>query len=331
MSDIYDFDLDKVIDWILGRKPGKVAVQLPDGLKSRARYILSTIEERTATETVLVADPCYGACDFPADFKRYADVIVQFGHSSIPSLEAPEDVLFVEVMVGLDPLPLLMENIDRLGRTVGLVTTVQHIEYLGVVKEWMESNGIEASIGLGDRRLAHPGQVLGCNVTSATSIVDRVEQFVYIGSGNFHPLAVALETSKPVLVVDPLNVEVRDVEDIADRLLRQRHGAIVLASEALSFAVLVCTKPGQMREDKADSIIRSIRSTGRDAIKVLMDHFDPDDLMAIDVDAYVSTACPRLAIDDYLRYKRPMITPVELEIALGLEDWENYRFDSILG
>jgi 2-(3-amino-3-carboxypropyl)histidine synthase len=52
--------------------------------------------------------------------------------------------------------------------------------------------------------------------------------------------------------------------------------------------------------------------------------------MAFKVDAFVSTACPRIAIDDALRYKRPMLTPIELEVALGVRAWEDYAFDSIL-
>jgi 2-(3-amino-3-carboxypropyl)histidine synthase len=49
------------------------------------------------------------------------------------------------------------------------------------------------------------------------------------------------------------------------------------------------------------------------------------------VDAFVSTACPRIAIDDALRYKKPILTPVELEVSLGIRRWDDYVFDSILG
>ena len=51
--------------------------------------------------------------------------------------------------------------------------------------------------------------------------------------------------------------------------------------------------------------------------------------MPFDADAYVSTACPRIAIDDYSRYRKPMITPSELEIVLGIREWEDYEMDYI--
>jgi 2-(3-amino-3-carboxypropyl)histidine synthase len=47
------------------------------------------------------------------------------------------------------------------------------------------------------------------------------------------------------------------------------------------------------------------------------------------VDAYVNTACPRIAMDDSVRYERPMLTIPEAEIVLGLRTWDDYVFDSI--
>jgi 2-(3-amino-3-carboxypropyl)histidine synthase len=48
------------------------------------------------------------------------------------------------------------------------------------------------------------------------------------------------------------------------------------------------------------------------------------------VDAFVNTACPRIAIDDAVKYAKPLITPFELEVSLGEKNWENgYQFDEI--
>jgi len=66
---------------------------------------------------------------------------------------------------------------------------------------------------------------------------------------------------------------------------------------------------------------------------VVMDHIDPGALRYLDAGALVNTACPRLAVDDYGRFLeagKTIITPPELEIALGLRDWEDYRLDEIV-
>ena len=60
-----------------------------------------------------------------------------------------------------------------------------------------------------------------------------------------------------------------------------------------------------------------------------LEHIGPDLIDFYPVDAFVNTACPRIAIDDAVRYRKPLITPFELEVALG-KKWETgYMFDEI--
>ena len=62
-----------------------------------------------------------------------------------------------------------------------------------------------------------------------------------------------------------------------------------------------------------------------------MDLGTPDQLLQLKVDAFVNTACPRLAIDEVGRFNAPMLTPQEFEIVLGEKEWEDIVFDEILG
>ena len=58
-------------------------------------------------------------------------------------------------------------------------------------------------------------------------------------------------------------------------------------------------------------------------------HVSPDFLEGYRVDAWVNTACPRIAIEDVLQYKKPLLTPPEFEIVVGERAWEDYAFDEI--
>jgi 2-(3-amino-3-carboxypropyl)histidine synthase len=60
-----------------------------------------------------------------------------------------------------------------------------------------------------------------------------------------------------------------------------------------------------------------------------MEEINPMSLMSYRVDAYVNTACPRIAMDDSARYERPMLTIPELEIVLDERTWDGYEFDQI--
>jgi len=68
---------------------------------------------------------------------------------------------------------------------------------------------------------------------------------------------------------------------------------------------------------------------GKHANIFLMDLVSPELLEGYRVDAWVNTACPRIAIEDILQYKQPVLTPQEFEIVLGERDWQEYAFDEI--
>ena len=121
----------------------------------------------------------------------------------------------------------------------------------------------------------------------------------------------------------------RDIKDVRDRVLRQRHAAIARAHDAQTFGILVSKKIGQERMDMALGLKALAEKHGRQASLFLMDLVAPDLLQGYRVDAWVNTACPRIAIEDVLQYKEPMLTPQEFEIVLGEREWTDYRFDEI--
>jgi len=328
---VYDFRLDEVTEWIVDKGARTIALQLPEGLKVHGQAIAEEIEYRTSGKCILIGDPCYGACDVDQRFLDYADVLIQFGHAEIPSMEIGSNVLFVEVFMNMDISKLLPQSLPLLKGIVGVLTTVQHVKMLPMIREWLEDHGHQTVIGKGDSRIVFEGQVLGCNISAVEPLKDQVGSFLYIGSGDFHPLSIAVETDLPVVVIDPLMQEVRELSELREKILRQRHGAIARASQANKFAILVSTKIGQNRMELAWKLRCMLEENGRSAYLIALEEFHPDRMLPFEVDAYVSTACPRIAIDDYLRYDKPLLTPVELEIVLGLRDWSNYRLDTIAG
>ncbi|UCD92622.1 MAG: diphthamide biosynthesis enzyme Dph2, partial [Methanobacteriota archaeon] len=198
-------------------------------------------------------------------------------------------------------------------------------------KQFLEKNGIKVHIGEGDSRIAYPGQVLGCNFSAPRAVDENVEQILYIGEGNFHPLGIAMATGKDVLIVDPEKNEIRDVNELKESILRQRHAIISELEEASTFGILVSSKVGQNRFGLATKIKDMVEKKGKKAVMFLLDNLNPDHLLGYDVDAFISVACPRVAIDDFGVYRKPIITPVEAEIVLGAREWDDYTFDEILG
>ena len=75
----YDLELNKAIKEIKKQKAKSVLIQLPDGLKPRAKEIADTLEKQTKAKIFIWLGSCYGACDYP-DLKGI-DLLIQWGHS----------------------------------------------------------------------------------------------------------------------------------------------------------------------------------------------------------------------------------------------------------
>jgi len=74
-----DLELEKVVKEIKSNKAKSVLIQLPDGLKPRAKEIQEKIQQETDATVFIWAGSCFGACDIPS--VNGIDMLIQFGHS----------------------------------------------------------------------------------------------------------------------------------------------------------------------------------------------------------------------------------------------------------
>lgn len=326
---LFDLQIDTIESWIRGRGFHSVALQLPEGLKIRATEISDRLSEDLGIDVFILGYPCYGACDLFTGYRDYAEALVHFGHSPIPNLPQDENVLYIEARANVEVDDALKAHIDKIPQKVGLLASVQYVHLLPKAKSLLESAGKTVFISTGDSRICYPGQVLGCNCSSALAVNDDVDGYLFLGEGDFHPLAVAFGAPRKLLVLNPITGELRNLDDKRDRMLRKRFAAICVAQEAQKFLVIVCGKIGQRRSEAADAIVGKLKAAGKTVYRLVTDEINPAALISYQVDAYVNTACPRIAMDDSVRYEHPMLTIPEAEIVLGLRTWEDYVFDSI--
>ena len=285
------------------------------------------MEKRAGVTCLIAADPSFGACDVP---DMPVDLVVHLAHAPMPHLRY-RNVFFYDLPVALPgSWAFLDAALPLLPKRVGLITTTQHRAWVPHIVDHLRAKGFEPVVSEPDRRVAYAAQVLGCDYFTATNIADRVDGYLYVGTGDFHPLGVAIICKdKPVVIADPGTGEARTLDEVKDRVLRQRWGAIVRAQDAHTFGILVSKKNGQDRSELAIRLKGLLDAKGRDGRIFYMDLIAPELLEGYAVDAWVSTACPRVAIEDYLRYKQPILTPQELEIVLGERTWDSYAFDEI--
>ncbi len=337
----YKINLDFAIEEISKKKCKYVVLQFPEGLKQYALKIAGYLEKHTDASIIISADPCFGACDVFDHTIEDVDLVVQFGHTSMPGLEkntCSAPTIYINAQSTLNVSKVVKKAAGTLknnlsGIAVGIATTAQHVHEIKTICEVLKELGFKPKVGKAHGRIEYDGQVLGCNFSTGTSIAEKIDGFLFVGSGSFHPLGLALVTGKQVVVADPYTNEVRfeEIKKLKDKILRQRYGAIVRAKDAQVFGILIGLKAGQQRLGLADSLRKLLVSQGKKAVIFVINDISPEYLQSFrDIDCFVSTACPRTAIDDYLRYKVPVLTPIELEILLGKRSWDNYQFDQIM-
>lgn len=74
----YELELERAVKEIKKNNAKTVCIQLPDGLKPKAREIADFIEEKTKAKVMIWLSSCYGSCDVP---KLDVDLLIQWGHS----------------------------------------------------------------------------------------------------------------------------------------------------------------------------------------------------------------------------------------------------------
>ncbi|MDY6932411.1 MAG: diphthamide biosynthesis enzyme Dph2 [Halobacteriota archaeon] len=323
-EDLWNIDINDLINKVKRRNARSVGLQFPAGLK-HLFSIATEIEDQTGAEVIISGRSSYGACDIDEDLKGSVDILFHFGHSEITP---DEKIEFVEVRSNIDVSSVIKEAIGLIreeSHIIGLITTVQHVHDLLKAKKILEDAGKIVAIGDGDYRTKYPGQVLGCNFTSARVDCDEL---LFIGSGEFHPVGASIATGKRVVIADPLAGEVR-ISD-PERMMKKRYARIGSVLDARSFGILICSKEGQKRMELAKELKIKGIAKGKEVFMILMDEFESDQLLSFNVDFFVSTACPRIAIDDISRFNKAILTPIELEVVLGLREWDDIVFDEIL-
>ncbi len=78
----YDLELNKAVDEIKKKNAKLVCIQLPDGLKPKAKEIQEYIEKNTNARVVIWLGSCWGGCDVPLSVEKLGvDLLIQWGHS----------------------------------------------------------------------------------------------------------------------------------------------------------------------------------------------------------------------------------------------------------
>ena len=321
----FDFEEERIKKEITKLGAKCVLLQMPEGLKPEAPKLAKIIEKCGAI-AIISADPCYGACDIGVGEVEDLGVglIVHFGHAKMVKHEQVPTI-YVEARATVPVDKAVEQSLPLLNSytTIGLVTSVQHLQTLNQAKEIL-TRAVKTVIVGDSGQIAYPRQVSGCNYSNAKSISGEVDAFLFVGGGMFHALGIALNTSKPTIIADPYDNRAYPINAEAKKILKQRFASIQEAKNAKKFGIFVGLKPGQKHLDSAVRMKALAEKNGKTAYLMAAREINPETLLEFpSIDAYVNTACPRVSLEATGKFQKPVLTVNEFMVVCGESSWEN--------
>ncbi|MFQ5950732.1 MAG: diphthamide biosynthesis enzyme Dph2 [Candidatus Geothermarchaeales archaeon] len=324
---------EEIARHILSRGAKTVLVQAPEGLKPQVSRMIPHLEEKTGSVIILHGDSCFGSCDLGlADGLRMGiDLVVHIGHNPYFGDYRNERLVFIDAYEEKQLNPTLLKQIMELAenRTLGLVASIQYLKILDDVRSFISRNGGRAVVGRASSNVMKPGQVMGCEITTAKTVRNEVDAFLAIGGGDFHALGVALWTGRPTYIADPYKESLVDLTPLARRKLAVVAARLDDATRAERFGVIVGLKEGQMKRGMPDVIASKLEKRGKKVIRLALRELSPERLRYFDgIDCFVQTLCPRISIDDVELYAVPVLSYDQFSILVEEKTFESvYPWD----
>ncbi len=325
-----NFELDILKKELKRLKPKRVLIQLPEGVKQNALDLLKVFQD-LKIEVIFSGETCWGGCSVAVEEAKSvkADLIVHFGHSEFIKVDFP--VIYIPIKDELNLFPLLKKSLPELKsfRNIGLSCSVQHMHDLKKIIEFYENNGKKVIISKKKGNVSSEGQVVGCQYFGLKDIEDKVDCFVVVGN-NFHSMGAALAVDKPVFLIDVYNNEVKSMKGVKDKILRQRILSVEKFKDAKKIGIIVGVKQGQ-QFGSYKPLKDKFTKLGKEVVVLTINEFSPDKLVNFyNVDGFVELACPRIATDDFARYRKPIITFKEALVAIGEKSWDDLIKEGLL-
>lgn len=302
---------EEILKKLESLKAKRILVQFPEGLKLKIQDLVEKLEEK-GFQVVLCLEKCFGACDVREEEaeKLKCDAILHIGHEKfLAKTKIP--VVYWEYFFEINPVKILEKELSKLKefKKIGLVTSIQFVKTLPLVKEFLEKNGKEVFI---HKSLQHPGQVLGCDLKAAKAIEEKVDCFLAISAGEFYAAGLTIKTEKPVLNLDLEKGEIKSLDGFKKKMEKVLAWNKEQFKGAKRIGFLISWKKGQMLGDPL-SLKEKMEKKGKKVFLLAMDEISPEKLEGLKLDFLVNFGCPRIAIDDQAKFSIPILNHDELD------------------
>ncbi|KAF2089860.1 hypothetical protein K490DRAFT_36363 [Saccharata proteae CBS 121410] len=337
----YNFEIHKTIHRIRSQNHKSVALQFPEGLLLFATTISDILTQFCpGITTTIMGDVTYGACCID-DFTARAlgcDLLVHYAHSClIPVAVTKIATLYVFVSIGIDTTHLV-DTIRRNfapGKTIAMVGTIQFNATIHGLAPQLRKEGYGILVpqimplskgeilGCTSPKLPAPGSIAAALNGDTSKMEQAPDLLLYLGDGRFHLESAQIHNPHlPSYRYDPYSRRLTHETYAHDELYSLRSTAIQSARKAKKWGLILGALGRQGNPHTLTMIENQLKKKGIPCIKLLLSEIFPGKLQLMNggVETWVQIACPRLSIDWGYAFPRPLLSPYEALVALGVRE-----------
>jgi len=344
------FEIRRTVSLLQDHGYKRVALQLPDELLSQSWRIVSRLKQAIQTTDIevepqifVLGDTSYGSCciDEVAAFHNGADFLVHYGHTCLSENKSiPVQYVFGKYPMEIEACAASILQELNLEQKNGKVTLFCDPRYHHAMEKLCNILGAEIAscscsqfpntfrIPVTDKldeeetgSVSPPSETI--RVLGQSLLKEEGQTLIYVGAETSQIAQMVLEFSgETIFVVDPENCICQRPDRKSRGVMSKRFFKIEQAKDARVFGILVGTMGVQGYSNMLNHLRNIIATAGRKSYTFMMGKINANKLANFPIiDAYILVACPENTLIDSKEFYSPVVTPLEVEIALGVREW----------
>jgi len=320
LGELYNYDIELIVNLIKDKKAKNVLLQIPEGLKTLIYSLVDELKSKLMDVEINVdLTPSYGSCLIDSDVTSSYDLVINLGHEKYPYWSPPHNVHFIDLLykksLSIDVINELVSKISGLGRNIALYTTPQHKHDIRKLARVLSSNGFNVVNNL-SRTV-----IFGCWFSDLDKVLNNIDAVLVISGGYFHSIGIGLriQNSKPIFKLDPYEQKIELINSKVYEVLKVRYSKIMKAFDTRRWLLVIGTN-GQYRPNiilKLKNLLKNNNVNYYTFKTALLTEQILKNADTTTIDVIVVTSCPRLPIEDFSRYHKPVLTPGEAIMVLS--------------